>query len=585
MPLNIVKRIPTTNMERQLLNELITNQFVLQRTIGKHREDFFTSRNRLLIYQLVNFYFNSNRSLLTKDSLNFELNKRYDATRDKQLISDVSDEYDIILNTPANDTAEVIISKLEEVLLASNVDTLLKEVNDTLQKGDIEEAVKMLRSKAVNLKDKQKDGRVINLHKDSADWFEEIQRRHDNPELYTGIPTGFEKFDKLTGGLFPAELTVVFGLSGKGKSTFMKAMATNIRKQNRVVLHCGNEENEFQMRTKYMSVDSGEQYSHFKRGSYTEEEFNRLKKYSDSQRDVGAIYVYEFPQQTDVTCIERAYQYLKLQGVKVDVIIIDYLDLMKPVEQAYSENDEQGKITSDLKQLAINCCCPVVTATQAGTQSEKQEKKDNPFLTAADVFGTKRKVHSANTLIGIVNKTATAVQDDTQDKSKHRMVLCVPKNRDGAVFTFRQIMDVKCGRFYEDDDPNSAIYNNLEKQAEQMIDDSQAPDKIRGEIDVEELQKAREQELVSRVEKINDSFVSEAPDYSSSTATVDTTITVSEESDPFVSEAPDFNSNSSTINNDDIEDSLSEESTSASESAFNDSKNAWQAFLKSQQQK
>ena len=235
--------------------------------------------------------------------------------------------------------------------------------------------------------------------------------------------------------------------------------------------------------------------------------------------------------------------------------------------------------------MAINCCCPVVTATQAGTQSEKQEKKDNPFLTAADVFGTKRKVHSANTLIGIVNKTATAVQDDTQDKSKHRMVLCVPKNRDGAVFTFRQIMDVKCGRFYEDDDPNSAIYNNLEKQAEQMIDDSQAPDKIRGEIDVEELQKAREQELVSRVEKINDSFVSEAPDYSSSTAIVDTTITVSEESDPFVSEAPDFNSNSFTINNDDIENSLPEESTSTSESAFNDSENAWQAYLKSQQQK
>ena len=61
MPLNIVKRISTTNMERQLLNELITNQFVLQRTIGKHREDFFTSRNRLLIYQLVNFYFNSRK--------------------------------------------------------------------------------------------------------------------------------------------------------------------------------------------------------------------------------------------------------------------------------------------------------------------------------------------------------------------------------------------------------------------------------------------------------------------------------------------------------------------------------------------
>ena len=96
-----------------------------------------------------------------------------------------------------------------------------------------------------------------------------------------------------------------------------------------------------------------------------------------------------------------------MKGVHVDVIVIDYLDLMKPIGTAYSENDEQGKITSDLKQLAINCHCPVITATQAGTQSEKQEKKAKPFLTSADVFGTKRKVHSANCLIGIVNQTAT----------------------------------------------------------------------------------------------------------------------------------------------------------------------------------
>lgn len=569
MPINIVKRISTTDMERQLLNELMSNQFVLQRTIGKHKIEFFTSRTRILIYSLINEYFMEKRSLFTKDSLKFEIEKRYDAVKDKNLISDINDEFDLIKKTTANDTAEVIISKLEEVQLVNNVDTLLKEVNDNLQKGNIEDAVRILRAKSINLKDKQKDGRIINLHKDSIDWFEEVQKRHDHPELYTGIPTGFEKFDKLTGGLFPAELTVVFGLSGKGKSTFMKALSTNIRKQNRVVLHCGNEENEFQMRTKYMSVDSGEQYSHFKRGSYTEEEFNRLKKYSDSQKDIGAIYIFEFPQQTDVTCIERAYQSLKLQGIKVDVIVIDYLDLMKPIETAYSENDEQGKITSDLKQLAINCNCPVVTATQAGTQSEKQEKKANPFLTAADVFGTKRKVHSANTLIGIVNQTATAVQDDTQDKSKHRMVLCVPKNRDGAVFTFRQIMDVKCGRFYEDDDPNNPIYNNLEQQSQQMIDDTQHPSEIRQEIDVEALQKVRNDALVSKIEALdnqinnNDDFLDEAPDATELDGNTPV-IEDNDNGDEFISSNIESNSGSENVN-------------------FSDSENAWQAYLKKQQ--
>ena len=268
----------------------------------------------------------------------------------------------------------------------------------------------------------------------------------------------------------------------------MKALSCNIRQQGRVVLHCGNEENEFQMRSKYMAADSGERMQPFKWGKYTDEEYNRLKKYSDEARGKGDIYVYEFPQQTDATYIERAYRTLEMRGVHVDVIVVDYLDLMKPINTAYSENDEQGKVTSDLKQIAINCNCPVITATQAGTQAEKQEKKLKPFLTQADVFGTKRKVHSANTLIGIVNRTVSNPDLDEKDKKKHHMVLCVPKNRDGSQFVFKQVMDTECGKFYEDDD-DDPVTDNMMKQAAEMIDESGQYN--RTEIDTDELYKVK----------------------------------------------------------------------------------------------
>lgn len=358
----------------------------------------------------------------------------------------------------------------------------------------------------------------------------------------------------MTGGLYPAELTIVFGLSGKGKSTFMKALTCNIRKQGKVVLHCGNEENEFQIRSKYMSADSGEKYSPFKRGTYTEEEFKRLKIFSDNARGVGAIYIYEFPQQTDATWIERAYRQLEMQGVKVDAIVVDYLDLMKPIGTAYSENDEQGKVTSDLKQLAINCHCPVITATQAGTSSEKQEKKEKPFLTAADVFGTKRKVHSANTLIGIVNRTATALANelDVKDRLKHKMVLCVPKNRDGAVFTFRQIMDVECGKFYEDTDDNDPATKNLEKQANEMMSDD--PINFRSEIDVKEIQQAKKEFFDKELEKLEasmkedvaevDPFLDDVVEENVVEELKSDKDEIIENNDDFISDAPDYNESS-----------------------------------------
>lgn len=501
----VVGRISTVNLERQLLYYLMSSKLNLQFSMGKHRRAFFTNKSRLFIYELIDSYFTEKRSTLSEKQFEFELQKRFDSVRNKIQIDDFTSEFNLIKSTKATETLDLIIAKLEEVQLANSIDELIRESYSALESGNISEAANLLRQKSINLKETKKENRILNLHKESDDWFAEVRNRKNFPDQYAGLPTGFERFDKMTGGLFPAELTIVFGLSGKGKSTFLKAMGSNIRKSGRVVLHCGNEENEFQMRSKYMSSDSGIKYSPFKHGTFTEDEFKNLKLYSDNARDVGAIYVYEFPQQTDVIWIERAFRALEMQGIKVDVIIVDYLDLMKPVQDAYSENDEQGKITSDLKQLSIDCNCPVITATQAGTSSERQERKARPFLTSADVFGTKRKVHSANTLIGIVNQTATigVGEDPDADRTKHKMVLCVPKNRDGAIFTFRQVMDVECGKFYEDTDEDDPVMRNLEKQAIEMIDETREPGTIRAEIDVKEMANARKNDLTAKLERLH----------------------------------------------------------------------------------
>ncbi|MBR4316677.1 MAG: hypothetical protein IKP65_06930 [Alphaproteobacteria bacterium] len=82
------------------------------------------------------------------------------------------------------------------------------------------------------------------------------------------------------------------------------------------------------------------------------------------------------------------------------------------------------------------------------------------------------------------------------------MVLCVPKNRDGEVFTFRQIMDVTCGKFYEDTNDDDPVMQNLEKQANEMIDDTLPPEKIRENIDVNELQKAQYEHLQGKLNKL-----------------------------------------------------------------------------------
>lgn len=471
------KRIPTVALERHILHYLLTNKIILQGRIQGCRQEWFTSESRFSIYLMIARHFEASRTLLTETQFECELASAFPEGEEEQDTrrSDVEAEYRIIRDVRPEDEADVIINRLNEALLTCEAEELLMSAYDSLEKGNTDEALAKLKQGSLNLRKPDDKARVISLWGETRDWVDEVISRRDCPEKYAGIPTGFRKFDECTGGLFPAELTVIFGLSGKGKSTLMKQIGVNVRRKGFNVLHCGNEENEFQMRTKYISAETAIKYSHWKRGTFTDAEMRRFEEYCGRQQaeDAGRLYIYNFPQQTDATMIERQLIELKAAGVRVDLVIVDYLDLMSSIKRAYNENDEGGRVTGDLKQIAINFNIPVLVCTQAGEQAEKQEKRDRPFLTSSDVFGTKRKVHSANTLVGIVNQTATAGvgERDESETKRHRLVICVPKNRDGPVFTFRLMMEVETGRVIEDDE-DDPVGAEQEAQAEAIMKES-----------------------------------------------------------------------------------------------------------------
>ena len=498
------KFFSTVQLEKQLLHILLKDIFSLRRFHSRINKEWFSDDCREEIFDMLIEHFQFYNVCLTKEIFMFELEKKYgkdgDSEENIKKKKEMIAEFDNDISLKNSDTIEIIIDKLIEADLATGLNSTAENIYFNLKEGKTDEAYNLMRSATVNLKGNKKVGKVVALHKESAEWEDEIRRRKEEPEKYAGIKTGFMKFDYMTGGLFPAELTIVFALSGKGKSTVLKNIGSRIQQQGFNVLHVCNEENEFQVQTKYHSLQSRIEYGKFKRGSYSDEELKSWQEFNKKQVENGGdIYILEIPQQTDATLIEQAYHELKLQNVHIDVIIVDYLDLMAPAFRAYSENDEQGKVTNDLKQLAINCHCPVLTATQAGTQTEKQETKEKPFLTQSDIFGTKRKAHSANTLIGIVNQTATVGVNERseEDKLRHRLVFCVPKNRDGACFTFRQLLEAEYGNIIEDPDDPDPLTAKLMERAEEMMQEK-------------ELDESKEKPITdTEIKKYNDEVVSD----------------------------------------------------------------------------
>ncbi len=213
---------------------------------------------------------------------------------------------------------------------------------------------------------------------------------------------------------------------------------------------------EDQVKYKFDAVMTGQDYLDFKFADKEKMSDQIIALWEKQVAEIekssgGKLYIREVPAFSDVSVIRRVFYELKSKGVKIDVIFIDHLPNMKPVQKAYGENNEREKVAAEVKELARELNVPVVIPTQAATQVEEKQMKGKR-ANKLDVYGSKAQIHHANTFFII-----TFLGRDNKDKAipdwqKDVFILAdVKKNRDGPCFSFKLRHMVKCGRMEEVD--------------------------------------------------------------------------------------------------------------------------------------
>ena len=198
---------------------------------------------------------------------------------------------------------------------------------DLLEKGEYDPVEKLI-----------KDAVQISLTKDmGTDYFEDPRARllaikDNNGQLSTGWPT----LDKrLFGGMNRGELNIFAGGSGSGKSLFMQNIAINWIQQglNGVFLTLELSEGLCAMRMDSMVANVSTKEV-FKDMDTVEMKVKMVGKKS------GKLRIKYMPAQSNVNQIRSYLKELQVQtGMKVDFIMVDYLDLVMPVSAKVSPND------------------------------------------------------------------------------------------------------------------------------------------------------------------------------------------------------------------------------------------------------
>ena len=181
---------------------------------------------------------------------------------------------------------------------------------------------------------------------------DQIDEWHTNPDKLRGLATGYSEFDRMTGGMRPGDLIIVAGRPSMGKTTLAVNMAEyaavnpNIRAS---VAIFSMEMPSEQLMTRMLSSIGGVPLNSIRSGRISDEDWVRITS-ATSQLSEAKIFIDETPALTPTDLRARARRVKREHGL--DLVVVDYLQLMQVAGSKENRATEISEISRGLKALA-----------------------------------------------------------------------------------------------------------------------------------------------------------------------------------------------------------------------------------------
>jgi len=205
----------------------------------------------------------------------------------------------------------------------------------------------------------------------------EVVNRID--ELYhsdgtmTGVSTGFKQLDEMTSGLQPGDLIIIAGRPSMGKSTLAVNMAENAALGSKKSVAIFSMEMSAESITLRMISSLGRiNQSNLRSGRLQEEDWPRIDS-AMTQLGGASIFVDETPGLSPTEIRARTRRLKRERGL--DLIVVDYLQLMQVPGNTENRATEVSEITRSLKALAKELKVPVIALSQLNRGVEQRVEK------------------------------------------------------------------------------------------------------------------------------------------------------------------------------------------------------------------
>lgn len=440
-------RVPySLEAEQSVLGAMIVDPSCINDVMVEVRREFFHIPQNAVIFGALTEMYELNQTIDPISILEkLKKEKLFDETGGKAYITQ------LVQIVPSSANVLTYISILKERYYARALlgaaSEIIKDVNESTENSS-----QLLDSAEQRIYDIRRGSEVSGLthikeviENETYDRLTKIAdpETHDD---YVGIPCGVGELDRMISGLNKSDLIILGARPGVGKTSFALNIARNVAvNSKRKVCFFSLEMSRDQLAQRLLSAESGVKSDKLRSGELDNNEWTRLTS-AGEMLSKTQIYIDE---TSSITVPKMKAKLLRLKDV--DLVIVDYLQLMNSAKRTENRVTEVSEITRSLKIMAKELHVPVLVCAQLSRSTEQRGKSHRPTLSDLRESGSiEQDADIVLFLFKEFNYRDDADNDGEPITEDHAECI-VAKNRHGETGTVKLHWDKEHTRFSAED--------------------------------------------------------------------------------------------------------------------------------------
>ena len=292
----------------------------------------------------------------------------------------------------------------------------------------VEEAVDTAEARIYQVAQRGRDSEFVPMRQLVSASLQLAEQLSEQPSGLTGLPTGFTDFDELTSGLQPGNLVIVAARPAMGKSTFAGNIATHVAAELRQPAALFSlEMSQSELVQRMLSAEGRVDLQRLRTGRLEENDWSKLARASGRLAEAPLF----IDDNSAINLMELRSKCRRLkQRHGLDLVVVDYLQLMMPHRRSESRVQEVSELSRGLKILAKELDIPVIALSQL---SRKPEDRTDRRPQLADLRESGSIEQDADMVCFIYRDEV--YNEDSPAKGEAELI--VSKNRNGPLRTVR----------------------------------------------------------------------------------------------------------------------------------------------------